>query len=103
MRSYLFLLFYLWTSISFAQTLNGVINLQNSQGEYVSAAEISLPLVDQTLQTRSDQTGKFSIDLEALPEKSTSHNAETRSLPLTEAKRMSLVPFPPAPIAAKFN
>ena len=39
----------------------------------------------------------------ALPEKSTSHKAATRSLPLTDAFFISLIPFPPAPIAAMFK
>jgi hypothetical protein len=47
--------------------------------------------------------GKFSTDLAADPEKSTSHKATTLSRPFTEAFLISLAPLPPAPIAAKFN
>lgn len=44
--------------------------------------------------------GNFFNVLEALPEKSTSQRAITRSRPRTEALLISLAPFPPEPIAA---
>ena len=47
--------------------------------------------------------GNLLTDLEALPEKSTSHKAATLSLPFTDAFAISLIPFPPEPIAAKFS
>ena len=67
-------------------------------------ASIFLCLSSITLKSLySFAFGNASTVREAEPEKSTSHKAETFSRPDTEAFIISLAPFPPEPMAARFK
>lgn len=63
MRYFIFLFIYLCTFNSIAQKLEGVVSLQNSQGQTVNGASITVSLVNKELQTISNHEGKFTIDL----------------------------------------